>query len=257
MRGFQASALAISTICRRDSGRSFTRARGWMSSAPARASAASAIARCARRSIRPKRRGGWEIAMLSATLRSGTSDSSWKMQAMPAALASAGEVKRTSRPSSSMRPSSGATTPAMILISVDLPAPFSPRIAWMRPASTTRCGLLQGAHAAIALGHAVHAEERSRRVCLNSVHDGPGLQSEEARHGSFRGAPAWQGEAACEVKQTYAARTMVHDTRIISLFRGRFCHLTLTLSPQAGRGDRRRCGRVSFSPRGEGGRQAG
>ena len=40
-------------------------------------------------------------------------------------------------PSSSRRPSSGATTPAMILMSVDLPAPFSPRMAWMRPARTT------------------------------------------------------------------------------------------------------------------------
>ena len=30
-------------------------------------------------------------------------------------------------------PNRAATTPAMILISVDLPAPFSPRMAWMRP----------------------------------------------------------------------------------------------------------------------------
>ena len=43
MRGLRASALAISTICRRDSGRSLTSAFGWMSSAPARASASSAI----------------------------------------------------------------------------------------------------------------------------------------------------------------------------------------------------------------------
>ena len=73
--------------------------------------------------------------MLSATERSGISDSSWKMQAMPAALAAVGDANVTGSPSSSMRPSSGVTTPAMILISVDLPAPFSPRIAWMRPAS--------------------------------------------------------------------------------------------------------------------------
>ena len=31
MRGLRASALAISTICRRDSGRSLTGASGWMS----------------------------------------------------------------------------------------------------------------------------------------------------------------------------------------------------------------------------------
>src|SRR5271163_4214948 len=57
-----------------------------MSGAPARSSASSARRRCARRSISPKRRSGLEIAMLSATERSGTSESSWKMQTMPARL---------------------------------------------------------------------------------------------------------------------------------------------------------------------------
>ena len=95
MRGLRASAFAISTICRRDSDRSLTSASGWMFSAPARASASSAMRRCARRSIRPKRRGGLLIAMLSATDRSGISDSSWKMQAMPAALAAAGDANET------------------------------------------------------------------------------------------------------------------------------------------------------------------
>ena len=79
-------------------------------------------------------RGGLLMAMLSATESSGTSDSSWKMQTMPARLAAAGESKATSAPSSVMRPASGLTTPDRILISVDLPAPFSPRMAWMRPA---------------------------------------------------------------------------------------------------------------------------
>ena len=39
------------------------------------------------------------MTMLSATMRSGISDSSWKMQTMPASLAAAGEAKATSRPS--------------------------------------------------------------------------------------------------------------------------------------------------------------
>ena len=56
------------------------------------------------------------------------------MQAMPAACAAAGVAKVTSLPSIVMRPASGATTPAITLISVDLPAPFSPRIACTRPA---------------------------------------------------------------------------------------------------------------------------
>ena len=77
------SAGATAAGCR-------TGASGWMSSAPARASAASAMRRCALRSMRPKRRGGLVMQMLSATLRSGISDSSWKMQAMPADTASCG-----------------------------------------------------------------------------------------------------------------------------------------------------------------------
>ena len=63
-------------------------------------------------------------------------ESSWKMQATPAAMAAAGSGKTTSRPSSIMRPLSGATTPAMTLMRVDLPAPFSPSTAWTRPAWT-------------------------------------------------------------------------------------------------------------------------
>ena len=52
------------------------------------------------------------------------------------AKAAAGDAKETSFPSSSMRPSSGATTPAIILMSVDLPAPFSPSTAWIAPGRT-------------------------------------------------------------------------------------------------------------------------
>ncbi len=137
-RGLRASALAISMIWRRLSGRSRTMAAGWMSAPPASVSAASASRRCARRSIMPKRVGGAAAMMLSATERSGISESSWKIGTIPAALAAAGSGKLTSWPSISMRPSSGATTPAMILISVDLPAPFSPRMACTRPASMVR-----------------------------------------------------------------------------------------------------------------------
>ncbi len=83
--GFWPSALAISTICRRDSGRSRTRESGLTSSQPTSASSASARRRWARASIRPKRLGGAAMEMLSATERSGISDSSWKMQTTPAA----------------------------------------------------------------------------------------------------------------------------------------------------------------------------
>ncbi len=83
MRGWRAKALAISTICRRDSGRSLTGAIGCTSSAPARARASSAICRWRFWSIMPKRIGGSLIEILSATERCGISDNSWKMQAMP------------------------------------------------------------------------------------------------------------------------------------------------------------------------------
>ena len=126
-------ALAISTICRRDRLRSRTSARGSTSSQAMRASSASARRRWARRSIRPRRLGGSASEMLSATVRSGISDSSWKMQTMPARVASAGSGEGDGRPARRISPVSGRRTPAMILISVDLPAPFSPSTAWIVP----------------------------------------------------------------------------------------------------------------------------
>src|ERR1700733_5482836 len=47
--------------------------------------------------------------------------------------ASAGVAKETSRPSSVMRPALLWVTPAMILVRVDFPAPFSPTRAWISP----------------------------------------------------------------------------------------------------------------------------
>ncbi len=93
------------------------------------------------------------IEMLSATVRCGRSDSSWKIQAIPASVAAAGLRNVTDRPSSSIVPESGCTTPAMILIRVDLPAPFSPSTAWMRPRSKFDPGVFERMDAAIALGH--------------------------------------------------------------------------------------------------------
>ena len=74
------------------------------------------------------------MEMLSATLRSGSSDSSWNTQTMPRACACAGPSSRTAVPSTSTLPAVGCTTPETTLISVLLPAPFSPMIAWMEPA---------------------------------------------------------------------------------------------------------------------------
>jgi hypothetical protein len=59
----------------------------------------------------------------------------------PASVARVGVANRTSRSSSSIRPSFGPITPAMIFIRVDFPAPFSPSTAWIEPARTARLAL--------------------------------------------------------------------------------------------------------------------
>src|SRR5882724_4427001 len=53
---------------------------------------------------------------------------------MPAACASRAERKWVSVPSSMNRPENSGCTPAMIFISVLLPAPFSPTRPWISPA---------------------------------------------------------------------------------------------------------------------------
>src|SRR5882724_11870979 len=57
---------------------------------------------------------------------------------MPAARASTGLWKWTGRPSSSIRPPDGGKLPAMILTSVDLPAPLSPMSPTISPQSSAK-----------------------------------------------------------------------------------------------------------------------
>src|SRR5580658_6063933 len=83
------------------------------------------------RSSRPRK-------MFSATVKCGASSDSWCTMAMPAAAASAGEWKAASRPCHNMRPASKRSIPATIFISVDLPAPFSPRSRCTSPGPTQR-----------------------------------------------------------------------------------------------------------------------
>src|SRR5690625_7567299 len=56
---------------------------------------------------------------------------------MPAALDAAVDAKSTSSPWKRKTPPSRRCTPATILTSVDLPAPFSPTRAWMVPGCAT------------------------------------------------------------------------------------------------------------------------
>src|SRR5579883_2684473 len=57
---------------------------------------------------------------------------------MPCAIASCGRASETVSPFHRMVPPLGACTPVSSLIRVDLPAPFSPTIAWISPFSKAR-----------------------------------------------------------------------------------------------------------------------
>ena len=73
-----------------------------------------------------------------ATDIDGTRLFSWNTMLMPRPSASAGDWKAVGSPSNSIVPLVGPVTPAMILVSVDLPAPFSPTSAWISPASSVK-----------------------------------------------------------------------------------------------------------------------
>jgi len=57
---------------------------------------------------------------------------------MPAPSADVVLPAASSRPLMTIDPWSAASAPEMILISVDLPAPFSPTIAWTSPGCSSR-----------------------------------------------------------------------------------------------------------------------
>src|SRR5918997_726099 len=69
----------------------------------------------------------------SATSTSGRTSGSCAMTRTPRRRAAAGPAKVVGAPSRSSSPSSGTRSPDRILISVDLPAPFSPRRACTSP----------------------------------------------------------------------------------------------------------------------------
>ncbi len=73
----------------------------------------------------------------SRTVRLSASMKCWNTMPTPAAIASAGDESATCWPLTSIVPESGFCTPYRIFISVDLPAPFSPTIAWTVPRSTS------------------------------------------------------------------------------------------------------------------------
>src|SRR3954447_15906001 len=74
--------------------------------------------------------------MFSRTVKLSASMKCWWTMPIPAAIASDGLRKCTSRPSRRICPSSGRCSPYRVFISVDLPAPFSPTIACTWPRRT-------------------------------------------------------------------------------------------------------------------------
>ena len=101
----------------------------------------------------PNRDGvGRPRSTFSATERPPTVASSWNSVATPMVMAPCGEPKRSSCPPTATLPLSGTTTPEMILISVDLPAPFSPSSAWTSPAPDVKIDGIKHDCVAIGLG---------------------------------------------------------------------------------------------------------
>ncbi len=155
------SRRSVSTSVSADDGSSKTRIRAWRSSARAistswrradrEAAGPGPPGRCRSRTARgrrapdrasraaetmPRRDGSRPRNRFSATDRSGTSWSSWWMTATPASRASCGPAKATgSAVDARSRPRSvpAGQRPPMMLMSVDLPAPFSPTSARTSP----------------------------------------------------------------------------------------------------------------------------
>ena len=83
----------------------------------------------AARSSRP----GVASAMFSATDSASNSEKCWNTMPIPRRRAAAGLATATGSPRQRSWPVVGWSAPYMILTRVDLPAPFSPSRAWIRP----------------------------------------------------------------------------------------------------------------------------
>src|SRR6202041_2928578 len=82
--------------------------------------------------------GGSPNATFSATLRFSNSVKCWNTMPMPRSRASEGPDKTTFCPIQRNSPPLGWIRPYITLTSVDLPAPFSPRSAWISAGNRSR-----------------------------------------------------------------------------------------------------------------------
>src|SRR3954452_19155290 len=77
--------------------------------------------------------GSFASTMFSATVITGINMKCWCTMPMPRSIASCGDVSVTGSPLIRISPSSAEYRPYTMFMSVDLPAPFSPRSAWTSP----------------------------------------------------------------------------------------------------------------------------
>ena len=137
MRASRYRALRISTRWRSSTGMSRTTAEG-STGTPKRALTSLTSPTISARSSIPARAEREPSTTFSATVNVGTSAKCWWTMPTPRAMASAGDARRVGRPSISISPASGCRWPNAMFISVDLPAPFSPRTTWTSPARTSK-----------------------------------------------------------------------------------------------------------------------
>ena len=90
-------------------------------------SSTTARERTSRRLTKPQRLGSAPRKMLSATLSVGTRENSWNTPLIPYSRAARTDPTNISRPSKRIFPAVGSCAPESSVMSVDLPAPFSPK----------------------------------------------------------------------------------------------------------------------------------
>ncbi len=134
-RASRTSVRTISSRCRSPTPSDSTGASHG-SDTPISRATRSARARAAARSSRPiERTGSAPSITLSSAESTPTSAKCCCTMPTPRAMASCAVCGESTRPATRTSPASGTTTPAAILSSVLLPAPFSPTTACTSPAS--------------------------------------------------------------------------------------------------------------------------
>ncbi len=132
MRGSRTSARTMQTACRSESD-SCPAAESRSMPSTSRPRVSAAIWRCFDLLSFRAKSPSEPSQMLSSTDWLAAVSTSWKTTAMPSVFMWRGPRCSTTAASSVNSPSSGRCTPPMILTSVDLPEPFSPRSVWTSP----------------------------------------------------------------------------------------------------------------------------